>query len=128
MQRAVTLGTTCGSSGVRPMTDGISGASLDRPASVVQSLTSRATPASSGCVQAGWSDHGSPARYDANSMKQAPLRGLRCLPRDNTGTARSDLSIVAPGDLPLSPECAGSCSGATGYPISLVSSGTGLPA
>jgi hypothetical protein len=38
-------------------------------------------------VQAGWSLQRSPARKEANSMKHAPLRGLRCLPRDRIGSS-----------------------------------------
>ena len=68
-----------------PMTLGMSGASCWRSSSGVLSLTRRATDASSGCVQRGWSLHRSPARYEAISMKQAPRLGLRCLPRPSTG-------------------------------------------
>jgi hypothetical protein len=36
-------------------------------------------------VHWGWSDHRSPARNEAISMKQAPLRGLRCRPGESVG-------------------------------------------
>ena len=77
--------STCGSVLVRPITDGTSSTRSRRPASDVWSLTRRASAARSGCVHAGWSLHGSPARYDTISMKHAPFRGLRCLPRDSSG-------------------------------------------
>ncbi len=76
----------CGSSPVSPITDGIRLASRGRPASEVWSLTWRATAASSGWVHAGWSPKRSPASSEASSMKHAPLRGLRCLPRASIGS------------------------------------------
>jgi hypothetical protein len=76
----------CRSSPVSPITDGIRPASRWRPASEVWSLTWRATAASSGWVQAGWSLQRSPASREASSMKQAPVRGLRCLPGERIGS------------------------------------------
>ena len=73
------------SSPSRPTTDGIIGASCWRLASLVPSLTSRASSASSGWVQEGWSLHRSPASTEASSMKHAPRRGVRWRPRDRTG-------------------------------------------
>ena len=75
----------------RPTTLGISGTSCWRSPSLRLSLTCRASCASRGCVQEGWSLHRSPARKDANSMKQAPRFGDRCLPRDRTGTPSGTL-------------------------------------
>ena len=68
------------SSALRPTTDGIIGTRSCRARSPTRSLISRAIAARSGCVHWGWSDHRSPARNEAISMKQAPLRGLRCRP------------------------------------------------
>ena len=75
----------CRSSPVSPITDGIRSVSRCRPASEVWSLTWRATAASSGWVHAGWSLQRSPASSEASSMKQAPVRGLRCLPGERIG-------------------------------------------
>ncbi len=75
------------SSLVRPTTEGIRTASSCRWPSEVQSLTSRASSPSRGWVHRGWSLQRSPASTEAISMKQAPLRLLRCLPRDSIGMA-----------------------------------------
>ncbi|KAJ1684454.1 hypothetical protein LUZ63_020209 [Rhynchospora breviuscula] len=72
--------------GRRPITSGMSGTMRARASSLTWSLTERAVVASSAWVQAGWSDQRSPASHDAISMKQAPLRGVRCRPRESTGT------------------------------------------
>jgi len=88
--RTATSASALGWSLVNPITEGMSAASLDRSASEVLSLTPLASEASAGWVQDGWSLHGSPARYDANSMKHAPLRGFRCLPADSTGTTSGE--------------------------------------
>ncbi len=74
-----------GSSLTSPTTDGISGTRSCRDLSPRRSLISRAIAARSGWVQRGWSDQRSPARYEAISMKQAPLRALRCRPGDSVG-------------------------------------------
>jgi hypothetical protein len=77
----------CRSAPVTPITEEIRPASRSRPASEVWSLTLRATAASSGWVQAGWSLQRSPAISEASSMKQAPVRGLRCLPGERIGNS-----------------------------------------
>jgi hypothetical protein len=74
-----------GSSLFRPTTEGTSCTRSWRARSPRRSLTSRAIAASNGCVHLGWSDHFSPARKDAISMKHAPLRGLRCRPGESVG-------------------------------------------
>src|SRR4029079_14943115 len=85
-QRSAMRASARGSVVVSPTTDGISSTSRDRFSAEVLSLTSRAAEATSACVHVGWSLHRSPARYDAISMKQAPRRELRCLPRERFGT------------------------------------------
>jgi hypothetical protein len=74
-----------GSTLFRPTTDGIRRTRSCRARSPSRSLISRAIAARSGWVHFGWSDHFSPARKDAISMKHAPLRGLRCLPGESVG-------------------------------------------
>jgi hypothetical protein len=69
----------------RPTTEGTKFTRSWRALSPRRSLISRAIAASSGCVHFGWSDHFSPARNDAISMKHAPLRGLRCRPGESVG-------------------------------------------
>src|SRR3954451_4393525 len=68
------------------MTDGIISASCERRSSGMMSFTHRASSPSDGSAHFGGSDHRSPARRLAISMKHPPVRGDRCLPADSSGT------------------------------------------
>jgi len=52
-------------------------------------------------VHWGASLHGSPARYDANSMKHAPVFGDRCRPRESCGIPSGVLLGSIPVPLPF---------------------------
>ena len=76
-----------------PTTMGINGVSCWRPASLILVIDPAGQQSPSrGWVQAGWSLHRSPARNDANSMKQAPRRGVllpaACQHRNTFGQGR----------------------------------------
>ena len=68
---------TRSSCGCRPTTSGIIVLICWRLVSSSMSLTQRAKVDRTGCVHDGWSLQRSPARKEAISMKQAPLRGVR---------------------------------------------------
>ena len=69
-----------------PITLVANGNSFLRPSSVDWSLTHRATHASTGCTQAGRSDHTSPASTDVSSIRQQPSAGAGCRPLASLGT------------------------------------------
>ncbi|HEX8868686.1 MAG TPA: hypothetical protein VF821_23705 [Lentzea sp.] len=78
-----------------PITLVANGKSFLRPSAVDWSLTHRATHASTGCTQAGRSDHTSPASTDVSSIRQHPSAGVRCQPVASLGTRLTSAAFPA---------------------------------